>query len=237
MQATHNDSSAKYTVLDKAMIDSLKGGDTEDPFAVLKGKISNENELLAKAMALQDIQIVEAVYLQKCFISFWMGDYNDAEQSSTLAMALPTAQFSKIQLIYHIFYRGLISFHLYQNGGGEKWFDEGEKMLSQVEVWLANSKPIVENKLLLLRAELYASRQLIDKAKKTYEQSIQVARDNGYVHEQGLACEFCGHFLKSIVEESTATAFYKRAYECYIQWGAIAKARKLRDDHSLDLSE
>lgn len=47
----------------------------------------------------------------------------------------------------------------------------------------------VENKLLLLEAELFASQCNREAALKKYEASIKSARDHGFVHEQGLAYE------------------------------------------------
>ena len=35
---------------------------------------------------------------------------------------------------------------------------------------------------------------------------------------------------------SAADDQYIQAYECYLQWGANAKAKKLKDEHNLDLS-
>ena len=64
-------------------------------------------------------------------------------------------------------------------------------MLDQVEAWAENSKPIFENKLILLEAEYYASMCNVVAAKESYELAIKVARDNGYIHEQGLAYGEC----------------------------------------------
>mmetsp|Transcript_14008 Transcript_14008/g.30499 ORF Transcript_14008/g.30499 Transcript_14008/m.30499 type:complete len:83 (+) Transcript_14008:347-595(+) len=63
--------------------------------------------------------------------------------------------------------------------------------------------------------------------------SIESARDNGFIHEQGLAQEFMGHYLSSIIELKEATKCYKNAYECYMQWGAVAKAKQIQKDYNL----
>ena len=226
-QASHNGNAVRNAALEKEMIDTLTGEGSRSH--LLKG-------LLEEAATRQDAQIKEAVHLQKFFISFWMGDYQVAMKYSTLALETRTAQMPKIQLVYHVFYRGLISFHLYQNGHGEEYLNEGRKMLAKVEVWHDHSKTIFENKLMLLRAGLYSARGIVRRANQFYEQSIKAARDNGYVHEVGLACESYAHYLKSCVDFSAADDQYTRAYECYLQWGANAKAKKLKGEHNLDLS-
>ena len=47
----------------------------------------------------------------------------------------------------------------------------------------------------------------------------------------GLAYEMYGKFLASICDD--ANKWFLKAHECYIQWGAIAKANQLWDDHDL----
>lgn len=49
--------------------------------------------------------------------------------------------------------------------------------------------------------------------------------------------EFMGHYHDSIVEIDKATDCYKQAYKYYSQWGAFAKAKKLKDCHSLDVAD
>jgi hypothetical protein len=169
------------------MIDSLTGDKSSDPYGVLNGIIRNKNTLFADAQSKMHFQIVEAVHLQNFFLSFWMGDYEEAAKASDRAMSFPTSKMPKVQLIYHIFYRGIVMFHLYREGKGEHWLKEGEKMQDQLETWVKTSKPIFENKLILLEAESYASTCNVVAAKESYELSIKVARDNGYIHEQGLA--------------------------------------------------
>lgn len=96
--------------------------------------------------------------------------------------------------------------------------------------------PICENKLILLEAENYASMCNVVAAKESYELSIKVARDNGYIHEQGLAYECMGKYLMSAVEVRGAERCFFSAHECYMQWGAKAKAKQLWMDWNLDSS-
>lgn len=228
--------SAKFSVLDKEMVDELAGDKSSNPYSIFKGKINDKESILAKANSEGNHQIVEAVHMQNFYILFWKGDYEEALKFSALVMSLPTANMPKVQRVYHIFYRGVIAFNLYRDGKGEKWLKEGEEMLAQMEVWVSNSKPIFENKLILMEAEHYASMCNVVAAKESYELAIKVANDNGYTHEQGLAYECFGRYLSSIVEVEDAEQCFMNAYTCYRQWGAFAKADKLWEDHGLDSS-
>jgi len=88
----------------------------------------------------------------------------------------------------------------------------------------------------LLEAEHYASMCNVVAARESYELSIKVARDNGYIHEQGLAYECMGKYLVSIVEVHEAKRCFMSAHKCYKQWGADAKADKLWKDWNLTSS-
>ena len=186
-QARFSSEIVKYIILDKEMIDSLTGDKSSNPYGVLNGIICNKQSLLADAQSKMHFQIVEAVHLWDFCLSFWMGDYDEAAKASDRAMSFPSANMPKVQLVYHIFYRGVVMFHLYREGKGEHWLKEGKKMQDQLKIWVKTSKPIFENKLILLAAESYASMGNVAAAKESYELSIKVARDNGYIHEQGLA--------------------------------------------------
>jgi len=75
----------------------------------------------------------------------------------------------------------------------------------------------------------------ITSSKESYEESAEVARENGLVHEQGLAYELYGAFLKSIVEIDDAMKYLTKACDCYTIWGAHAKVSHLRRVHELTI--
>ena len=168
------------------MIDTLMGNKS-NCYAIFNGKITDRESLLADAKIKSSFQIVEALYLQKFFVSFWMGDYDEAVAASDFALSLSSAKMPKPQLPFHIFYRGIMAFQLFQDGKGESWLAEGKAMLAQLEAWVDNSRQFFENKLVLLESEHYASTAHVVAAKESYELAIALARDNGYIHEQGLA--------------------------------------------------
>ena len=75
----------------------------------------------------------------------------------------------------------------------------------------------------------------ITSSKESYEEAAEVARKNGLVHEQGLAYELYGTFLKSIVEMEDSVKYFTRACDCYTIWGAHAKVSQLQRDHELTI--
>lgn len=110
----------------------------------------------------------------------------------------------------------------------------GIEAICKIEFWSKYASNF-ENKLLLLNAEQSASLPNIEQAKVQYAASIKSARDNGRVHEQGLAYELMGNFLSSVANEpAEALKCWKNAHTCYTQWGALGKATTLCRKHGLD---
>ncbi len=69
------------------------------------------------------------------------------------------------------------------------------------------------------------------KAPGHYQRSIELAREHGWVHEEGLANELAGMFYLEEQETGRAAAHLKAARLCYVKWGARAKVDQLDEVH------
>lgn len=63
-----------------------------------------------------------------------------------------------------------------------------------------------------------------------YRKSIQYAGDNGFIHEQALACERYALFWIEKEQHEIATLFFYQARDLYQQWGAMAKVKAMKQD-------
>eukprot|EP00984_Skeletonema_dohrnii_P012934 scaffold5299_cov102-Skeletonema_dohrnii-CCMP3373.AAC.2 len=224
---------AKVALIDVVMIEALIGTKS-NAFDVFEGTIPTEDFILADAKATQNIVSIELIHLRRYFTSFWFGDYQKANELYDVVISLPSHKLPKLWSITSQYYRGIIAFHLYREGEGEEWFDEGKKMLQKFE-HLAKLSPTnsFQSKFLLLQAESYASSCEIINAKMVFEASIKSARDHGYINDQGLAFECYGKFLASIVDNNAALNCFKSAHVCYSQWGALALAEHVWNKNKL----
>lgn len=68
-------------------------------------------------------------------------------------------------------------------------------------------------------------------ATKSYERAIQLAREQGFVSIEGLACEFAGRFHRTQGLPTIADAYIANARGCYERWGATRKVRELDESH------
>jgi PAS domain S-box-containing protein len=65
---------------------------------------------------------------------------------------------------------------------------------------------------------------------RLYDQAIRLARDNGFVQNEGLANELAANFYSARGFETISDAYLQNARSCYLQWGAHGKVRQL-DEH------
>ncbi len=222
---------AKLALIYVAMIETLIGTKS-NAFDIFEGTIPSENFILADAKARQNMVFIEMIHTMRFFTSFWFGDFQTANDlyDMTLSRTHPT-----VYSIPSHWFRGIIAYQLYRDGEGEEWLEEGNKMLQKFEELVKQSSTnSFESKLLLLRAEYYASSCEIINAKLVFDASIKSARDHGFIHDQGLAYECYGKFLASIVDNGAALNCFKSAHMCYLQWGALALAEHVWNKYKLN---
>jgi serine phosphatase RsbU (regulator of sigma subunit) len=83
----------------------------------------------------------------------------------------------------------------------------------------------------LVAAELAALEHRDLDAFGAYDRAIDLARENGFVQYQALACESCASFHLSLGNRRIARAYLKEALYAYNRWGAVGKANALVDEH------
>ena len=85
-----------------------------------------------------------------------------------------------------------------------------------------------ENKLRHLEAEQQSLRQHRLKAMASYDAAIESAKESGFVHEQGLACEKAAFYMIEMGKEAKAAEYFNQACECYEAWGSNMKVDFIR---------
>ena len=73
-------------------------------------------------------------------------------------------------------------------------------------------------------------------AERLYEDSLSSARENRFVHNEGLANELAGKFYIGRDLHTVAYAYLRNARYCYLRWGAVSKVRQI-DQNYPGLSE
>jgi len=64
-------------------------------------------------------------------------------------------------------------------------------------------------------------------AERLYEQAIRLAREQGFVQNEGLAYELASRFYAARGFEIIALTYVRAARQCYVRWGALGKVKQL----------
>ena len=97
----------------------------------------------------------------------------------------------------------------------------------QIALWAENCPATFANRAALVGAEIARIQGRELDAEHLYEQAIRSARDNGFVHNEGLANELAGRFYLDRGLEKNGYAHLHDARGCYALWGADGKVRQL----------
>lgn len=208
-------------------------------FAVFEEPICSLDHLLVEAESKKKIKLIYILHCYKLFIAYWHGDLAVAEKHSCLAQnARPASTLPTVLLLYATYFRGLVSFQMYRQAGGEHRLKNGEEMMELMEKWAKlspESMAVFGNKWHLIKAEYYSSVKDYGRALKMYKASIAASKDHGNIHELALGYELMGDYYAAHHFETDVTECYKNAATFYLQWGAAAVARRIMSKHSLDI--
>ncbi|MFK7971727.1 MAG: AAA family ATPase [Bacteroidia bacterium] len=97
----------------------------------------------------------------------------------------------------------------------------------QLEKLSASAPANFLHRLFLLQAEENRLLGKENEARPLYDKAIQLARENGFRHEEALGLELTGKFYRAQRNRFLAESFLKKAHAQYMQWGARAKAEHM----------
>ena len=106
-------------------------------------------------------------------------------------------------------------------------FDALTSHHQQLEVWAGNCPENFESRAALVSAEIARIEGRHLDAEHLYEQAIRSARENSFVHIEGIANEVAGGFYLARGLETNAYAHLRNASACFALWGADGKVRQL----------
>src|SRR5262249_26462044 len=101
----------------------------------------------------------------------------------------------------------------------------------QHEIWAKHCPENFENRAALVGAEIARLEGRDLDAMRLYEQAIGLAREHGFIQNEGLANELAARFYKARGFETIAHTYLRNARYCYLRWGAEGKVRQLEQLH------
>lgn len=99
--------------------------------------------------------------------------------------------------------------------------------LKSFQIWRHHTPDNVTHQYCFILAELNRIKGNNRQALLLYEQAIESALENRYIHNAGLFYELVGKWMLSQNQTMTAGFYLKEAKYCYAKWGSIAKVNHL----------
>jgi PAS domain S-box-containing protein len=169
-------------------------------------------------------------WILKLRIRFLFGDYPAALAAAKQAKVLLWASECHIQLLDYCFYTALANAALEKEAAPDGKFESLPLLiehLAQLKEWAESCPSTFRDKYSLAAAELARLEARDLDAMRLYEDAIQTAHENGFVHNEGIAFELAAVFYLKRGFERIGNSYIRNARNCYLRWGALAKAKQL----------
>jgi PAS domain S-box-containing protein len=160
---------------------------------------------------------------------FLAGAHAEALAAVDKATPLLWSSTGHFPLIDYYYYAALTVAALYENASAverPRW-DELLKLRDQLREWADANRPSFGDKHALVSAEIARLEGRELGAMRLYEEAIGLAREHGFVQNEGLAYEVAARFYTARGFETNANAHLRNARGCYLRWGADAKVNQL----------
>ena len=166
--------------------------------------------------------------MQACFLS---GDHAAALVAARRTKALLWTAFGlPLLLLNYHYYAALVVAALYEGVCADEQRDWREQLLEhqvQLREWAQNCAPTFHDKFALVSAEIARLEGRDLEAMRLYEDAIESARENGFVHNEAIASELAAGFYFARGFAPAGNGYLEQARTGYARWGADGKVRQL----------
>src|SRR6202050_1711847 len=163
---------------------------------------------------------------------FLSGDYAEALAASGKAKQLLKFSAGLIQRLDYFYYTALTVSALYETASADEqqaWRELLREHQEQLREWAETNPPTFADKHALVLAEIARIEKRDFDALRLYEQAIHLARENGFIQNEGLAQELAAQYCLAQGLETAGHAHLRNARNCYDRWGAHGKVKQLED--------
>jgi transcriptional regulator with GAF, ATPase, and Fis domain len=171
-------------------------------------------------------------WLVKLKARFLAGDYVAALAAAQRAQPILSASFGLLPWFDYFYYTALTVAGLYENASANEqagWRELLTGHREQLREWADNNRPTFGDKHALVSAEIARLEKRDVDALQLYEQAVHLAREHGFVQNEGLAHELAAQYYLAHGLETAGYAHLRNARNCYDRWGAHGKVKQF--DH------
>jgi PAS domain S-box-containing protein len=174
-------------------------------------------------------------WTRKTMLHVLSGDYEAALAASDKVQPGPWVKIVQVQHLDYHYYTALALVACLDQVAGEPREALRERLSShhrQIEMWAEQTRsPTFADKHTLVSAEIARLEGRVVDAERLYEDSIRLARQNGFLQNEALAFELAARFYATRGFDEFAYLYLGNARRCYQTWGATAKVRQLNELH------
>ncbi len=234
-----HETSHKYCMFYRQTMQNLLGK-AEDPRRLV-GRFYNEDQMLEIHFKENDIGAILQSHVAKLLLAYHFDDYGKAVDHAAVIREYSEGMPGTAHVSVANFYESLAHLAGYSDAskkGKRRILRLVEANQKKMKNWADYAAQNHLHKYYIVQAELMRVERKADLAMQYYRQGAELARDNGYLHEEALANELCAQFFCSIGLDDVADIYLRKAYAGYEDWGAQAKLKQLENRYGrrLDLA-
>ncbi|MGJ5631158.1 trifunctional serine/threonine-protein kinase/ATP-binding protein/sensor histidine kinase [Nostoc sp. CALU 1950] len=169
-------------------------------------------------------------YANELILCYLFENYTGASEAAIHAMTYLDGVTSAAVVPIVYFYEALTQLILYQTATTAQKKQILKKVTShqkKLKKWAHHAPMNHQHKFYLVEAERHRILQQKNKAMELYDRAISLAKENGYIQEEGLSNELAAKLYLDWGKEKIAQVYMQEAYYCYARWGAKAKTEDL----------
>ena len=131
------------------------------------------------------------------------------------------------------FYSSLVHLRKHEETKDESLLEVVNTNQTHMQIWSKSCPENFLHKYQLVEAEkARVTQQNWYEVLEYYEQSIENAKQHGFIQDAALANELCAKYLISIHKKKIAIPYVKEAYNLYKRWGATAKTAQMKTQYA-----
>jgi PAS domain S-box-containing protein len=169
-------------------------------------------------------------WIRKLQARFHAGDYEAAIAAECQAQRLLWTSPSFFEMAEFRYYAALARAAQCHTISADQRSEHVEALAAhqrQLEIWAQHSPENFGNRTALVNAEIARIEGRHLDAERLYEESMLLAREHGFTHNEGIAGELAARFYTARGLKTVAQAYLREARYCYLRWGADGKVRQL----------
>jgi PAS domain S-box-containing protein len=194
----------------------------------------DEGAFEAELSASRNPPVICWYWILKMEARFFSGSWTEALEAAGKAKQLLQAAGGQIALLDYFYYAALTVAALYETASADEQQAWRELLATHQELlreWAENNPPTFGDKYALVLAEIARIEKRDADTLGLYEEAIHLARDNGFVQDEGLAHELAAQYYLARGLETAGHAHLRNARNCYARWGAHGKVRQLDESY------